>query len=92
MVESRETPAEGGAVLRWAFNRSSWLPEGEDGGEEFQFLLSLLPPEEAESVRRFKFFADKQRALVSRLLQRKCVEVSLGMTWDGVRIKRTKGR
>ena len=56
-------------MLRLAFNRSSWRPEGEESGEEFRFLLSCLPADEAEKVGRFKFFADKQRALASRLLQ-----------------------
>ena len=58
-----------GAMLRLAFNRSSWRPEGGESGEEFRFLLSCLPADEAEKVGRFKFFEDKQRALASRLLQ-----------------------
>ncbi|QDZ19168.1 4'-phosphopantetheinyl transferase [Chloropicon primus] len=79
-------------TLRWAFNRSSWRPEGEEKGAEFQFLLSCISKEEAESVLRFKFFADKQRALASRLLQRKCAEECLRLRYEDVRIKRTKGR
>ena len=41
---------------------------------------------------RFRFFEDKQRALVSRLLQRKCAETCLGLRWDEILIKRTKGK
>mmetsp|Transcript_7100 Transcript_7100/g.13018 ORF Transcript_7100/g.13018 Transcript_7100/m.13018 type:complete len:308 (-) Transcript_7100:22-945(-) len=78
--------------LRMAFNRTSWQPEGEEHGEEFRFLLGCLSAEEAGRVTRFKFFADKQRALVSHLMQRKCIELCLGMEWDDVEIKRTKGR
>merc|ERR1711934_453925 len=30
-------------MLRLAFNRSSWRPEGGESGEEFRFLLSSYP-------------------------------------------------
>ena len=80
------------AALRIAFNSSRWAPEGEDDGAEFQYLLSCVQEDEAEQVRRFRFFEDKQRALVSRLLQRKCAETCLGLRWDEILIKRTKGK
>lgn len=78
--------------MRIAFNSSRWAPEGEDDGAEFQYLLSCVQEDEAEQVRRFRFFEDKQRALVSRLLQRKCAETCLGLGWDEILIKRTKGK
>ena len=40
----------------------------------------------------FKFKEDQKRALVSRLMQRQCVAVALGIPWEKVLIKRTKGR
>eukprot|EP00959_Pyramimonas_sp_CCMP1952_P333806 6990572-Pyramimonas_sp.AAC.2 len=35
---------------------------------------------------------DKKRAIVSRLLQRRCVEENMGISWEDINIKRTKGR
>ncbi len=43
-------------------------------------------------VEAFRFKEDQKRALVSRLLQRQCVAVALGIQWEKVLIKRTKGR
>eukprot|EP00976_Prorocentrum_cordatum_P106803 1194525-Prorocentrum_minimum.AAC.6 len=40
----------------------------------------------------FKFMDDKKRAIVSRLLQRRCVEENMGISWEDINIKRTKGR
>ena len=40
----------------------------------------------------FRFKEDQKRALVSRLLQRQCVSTAMGLTWESVQIKRTKGR
>ena len=43
-------------------------------------------------VESFRFKDDQKRALLSRLLQRRCVSVALGVPWDKVRIKRTKAK
>lgn len=88
---TRDLTASGG-TMRLAFNLSCWHPEGSDAGAEFKFLLGLIPAGEAEAVMRFKRFEDKQRALISRLLQRACISRCLGMAWHDVEIKRTKGR
>ena len=40
----------------------------------------------------FRFKEDQKRALVSRLLQRQCVSAAMGIAWESVLIKRTKGR
>ena len=40
----------------------------------------------------FRFKDDQKRALLSRLLQRRCVNVGLGVPWGKVRIKRTKAK
>jgi len=79
------------AMLRWAVNITTWEPEGEEHGSEFQFLLSLMPKQDAEKVMKFVFFDDKKRALLSRLLQRRCCERVTGLAWDKIDIQRTKG-
>jgi 4'-phosphopantetheinyl transferase len=43
-------------------------------------------------LRRFKFSADQKRALVSRLMQRRAVQTAVGIPWDEIQIKRTKGK
>ena len=43
-------------------------------------------------VESFRFKDDQKRALLSRLLQRRCVNVGLGVPWGKVRIKRTKAK
>lgn len=80
------------ARLRWAVDVHRWEPEGGADGDEFAFLLSIIPAEEAEKVRKFVFLDDKKRALVSRLLQRRCCERVTGLPWGEVRVARTKGQ
>ncbi|EIE24817.1 4'-phosphopantetheinyl transferase [Coccomyxa subellipsoidea C-169] len=74
--------------LRWAINIKKWTP----WDDEWLFLLDMLPEEDQKEVESFKFKDDQKRALVSRLLQRQCVAVALGIPWEKVLIKRTKGR
>lgn len=76
------------ARLRLAVDVGRWDPSP----REFDFLCSLLPDSEAEECRKFKFFDDQKRALVSRLLQRHVATVALGIPFQAVVIKRTKGR
>jgi len=75
-------------ALRWAVNTTAWNPEE----EEWEFLLKLIPVDDQTSVRKFKFKEDQKRALVSRLLQRRCCQTALGIEWSDIAIKRTKGR
>jgi len=75
-------------ALRWAVNTTNWDPKD----KEWDFLLGLLPESERTPVMRFKFMDDKKRAIVSRLLQRRCVEENIGILWEDIDIKRTKGR
>jgi len=79
---------------RWAIDIDKWMPDGEFDGAEFQFLLSLIREEDdRKAVTRFKFFDDKKRALVSRLLVRQASASSLNMTnFTRITIKRTKGK
>lgn len=66
----------------------------EPGEVEWAYLLALLPTDERERVSRFVFPDDQKRALVSRLMQRKCAQEALvgapAATAD-VPIGRTKG-
>lgn len=72
---------------RWAVNIAGWLPKQ----EEWSLLLTLLPVEVQAEVQRYKLPADQRRALVSRLLQRKCAgDVCAGAVSEIV-IQRTKG-
>lgn len=82
-------------ALRWCVNASTWNPDD----EEFNFILSLLPLREREDVARFKHFADRKRAVLSRLLVR-CAILRALASMDGTKnklrmedlhVKRTKG-
>ena len=41
---------------------------------------------------QFRFQDDRKRALLSQLLQRKCITTALGVHWSHVEIRRTKGK
>jgi hypothetical protein len=43
-------------------------------------------------VEFFRFKDDQKRALLSRLLQRRCVSAALGLPWGKVQLKRTKAK
>ena len=73
-------------ALRWALNIRTWHPSA----DEWQLALSLLPPEDAERVERFKFEKDKKLAMGSRLLQRAAISSLFGIQWRDVQIGRTK--
>jgi len=75
-------------------NIDEWQPVGESDGPEFQFLLGLvLEEDERKAVMRFKFYDDRKRALLSRLLVRSACARALGSTsFGGLNVKRTKGR
>jgi len=79
---------------RWAVDISTWSPAGEADGSEFQFLLNLIQEKaDRDQVMRFKIYEDKKRALLSRLLTRQACASALKRTsFDGLSIKRTKGR
>ena len=72
---------------RWAVNISSWVPDQ----DELSFLLQLLPAKAQAEVSRYKFPADRQRFLVSRLLQRKCLFEACFEPFSSLNIQRTKG-
>ena len=74
--------------LRLAVNVAKWDPNP----NEFEFLCTLLPTTDAEACNKFKFFDDKKRALVSRLMQRHAAFMALGIPHEAVIIERTRGR
>eukprot|EP00667_Euglena_gracilis_P015605 EG_transcript_16237 len=75
------------APLRWAVRSGAWQP----GEAEWRFLLGRLPEPEQAHVQRFKFEEDRKRALLSRLLQRAAVCAAVGLPYDTVVLRRTKG-
>lgn len=74
-------------IIRWYINSRTWEPKE----REFRFLLGLLPASEQEACIAFKFKADQKRALLSRLLQRAACSKALGIPFEDVIIKRTRG-
>ena len=72
---------------RWAVNIGDWQP----GQDELEFLQSLLPADAQSDVRRYKFAGDRQRALVSRLMQRQCLAKACPEHFATISIKKTKG-
>ena len=75
----------------------AWPSELEDDvfceSEEWKFLLNLiLEEEERGAVGRFLKCQDKKRALISRLMVRRCCAVALGLDHADVKIERTKGK
>ncbi|CAK9067283.1 unnamed protein product [Durusdinium trenchii] len=94
-VKSKEVVGpSSGYTHRWAINIDDWNPAGGSEGSEFQFLLRLIKEEnERKAVLRFKFLDDQKRALISRLLVRASLDLVVNKTnFDGMEIKRTKGR
>lgn len=74
--------------VRWAVDIGDWTPEE----PETAFLASLLPSNERAAVAAYVRPTDARRALVSRLLQRACVSTVLGIPFDCVQIKTTRGK
>ncbi|KAG8468804.1 hypothetical protein KFE25_007322 [Diacronema lutheri] len=76
------------AAARWAVNVHDWEP----GEAEWAYLLAQLPEDERERTCRFVFRDDQKRALLSRLMQRRCCEELLGLARAAAApISRTKG-
>jgi len=80
-------------VYRWVCDVEKWEPIDGHLGKEFQFLLKMIECEkEREQVLKYYHFADKKRALVSRLLTRKACAKASNLQFKDVLIGRTKGR
>lgn len=76
------------ACLRWAVNTHAWQP----CEEEFKHVLSILPEKEQQECTSFTRLEDQKRAVISRLLQRKCTSDVVGRAYNEVVLKRTKGK
>ena len=80
-------------MARWAVDSSAWSPAKQDKSAEFQFLLSLIgEAEERKGVTQYLRWEDRVRALMSRLLSRRCSALALGLKQGDVTVERTKGR
>lgn len=73
--------------LRWVADVSSWRPRA----AEWELLLAQLPPSEREAVISLTAAPDQKRALISRLMQRRAISISLGVATATVVISRTLG-
>lgn len=73
--------------LRWAVDTHAWRPSL----PEWRFLLSLLSRSQRAAVLGPSQLADRKRALVSRLMQRRCAQVVLGLSDDQLHFALTKG-
>mmetsp|Transcript_138978 Transcript_138978/g.443778 ORF Transcript_138978/g.443778 Transcript_138978/m.443778 type:complete len:388 (+) Transcript_138978:92-1255(+) len=68
---------------RWAVRADTWRPVGGEHGQEFQFLLGLVPEgPERDGIFRSPRWADRKSALLGRLLARRACARALGL--DGL--------
>lgn len=72
--------------FRWAVDVNT-VPD-----ESVAKLSALLPGTEQAEVVFYRQKDDQKRALISRLLQRACMSMALGVEWDAVVIERTRCR
>lgn len=75
------------ARLRWALNVGTWQPSE----NEWAFLMNLIPEGERAEVSKYRFEADRKRALAGRLMRRAACSTALGLAWDAVKMARCKG-
>jgi phosphopantetheinyl transferase len=75
-------------MLRWAVDVGRWSP----AEAEYQWLLSVLPVQDRQDCAKYLHADDRCRAVVSRLLQQKCVCACLGIGIEQVKLHRTSAR
>ncbi|KAH8067549.1 holo-[acyl-carrier-protein] synthase [Aureococcus anophagefferens] len=81
--EARCAGEPAGGAVRWAVRLSTWrvgAPPPPHRSREFEWLRTALvrEPAERDRVLEFKFEADRRRALLARLLARRCCARALG--------------
>ena len=81
--EARCAGDTAGGAVRWAVRLSTWrvgAPPPPHRSREFEWLRTALvrEPAERDRVLEFKFEADRRRALLARLLARRCCARALG--------------
>jgi 4'-phosphopantetheinyl transferase len=82
--------AKATGCVRWVVDVMKWTPSD----QEFDFLLALIPEApERQQVMQYKQVDDRKRALVSRLLIRRCASLCLNLDQlASIKVARTKGR
>ena len=82
--------AKATGCVRWVVDVAAWTTSA----KEFDFLLALIPEApERDAVTRYKQVDDRKRALVSRLLIRRCASLCLNLDQlASIKVARTKGR
>lgn len=80
-------PLDHQGSLRWLVDVHAWHPRA----IEWRFLCTLLPRADVLKLEKFRKLIDRKRALVSRLMQRRCIAVALDVPDETVVIARTKG-
>ena len=79
--------SDGAAQARWAVDIARWKPRP----SEWYFLLTLLSMNQRSAVTKLNSLTDRKRALVSRLLQRRCVCTAFGVDNKSIEFALTKG-
>lgn len=78
---------------RWAVDIGAWREEHRPGTATWTFLLGLIAEAaERDAVAGYLREEDRVRALVSRLLARRCCSVALSLDYTAIEIARTKGK
>ncbi|KAJ8605189.1 hypothetical protein CTAYLR_000401 [Chrysophaeum taylorii] len=89
--EAAESECARTGRARWAVDIGAWGPR--PGSPAWEFLIDLIrEPCERAAIDKYVNDEDKIRALVSRLLARRCCAVALRLDHADVEIARTKGR
>uniref|UniRef100_A0A7S3JRA9 holo-[acyl-carrier-protein] synthase n=1 Tax=Aureoumbra lagunensis TaxID=44058 RepID=A0A7S3JRA9_9STRA len=66
---------------RWVLDLASWRPSLGETGQEWEFLVSLLPfSNERIRITSYARWLDRARALAARLLILKCCSLALGIS------------
>lgn len=75
-------------MLRWCVNIHAWNPTS----QELNQYVRYLPLSEQEHCKSFKHGVDRQRAVVSRLLQRRAIHEVTRIPYSRIEIRKTEGK
>eukprot|EP00670_Eutreptiella_braarudii_P028629 CAMPEP_0174377792 /NCGR_PEP_ID=MMETSP0811_2-20130205/121660_1 /TAXON_ID=73025 ORGANISM="Eutreptiella gymnastica-like, Strain CCMP1594" /NCGR_SAMPLE_ID=MMETSP0811_2 /ASSEMBLY_ACC=CAM_ASM_000667 /LENGTH=489 /DNA_ID=CAMNT_0015529873 /DNA_START=726 /DNA_END=2191 /DNA_ORIENTATION=- len=88
-VSERDRLSSGQPIcLRWLVDVSGWEPSD----AEMDFLIDLVPSDNPQQVKKYRYRDDQKRSLVGRLLTHAAVATVLGIPYREISIGRTKGR
>ena len=89
LAEERDRLSSGQPIcLRWLVDVSGWEPSD----AEMDFLIDLVPSDNPQQVKKYRYRDDQKRSLVGRLLTHAAVATVLGIPYREISIGRTKGR